>query len=211
LQRPPDQADVQRRLAALTAAHSRLWVVEYGADEADPSGIVSSWLGQHAFLATHRWFGSAQLLLYATAGSAATLTPLQVHFSNGAELAAYALETPTAVPGSTVRLLLLWRDDAPIAERYTVFTHLLDSHNHVMAQHDGEPSGNTRPTTTWQRGDTITDLHGLTLPAQLVPGAYTLEVGLYVPQTMTRAQVLGADGKPVADRVLLDQVMVTAR
>jgi hypothetical protein len=212
LQRPPDPGDVVTRLDALVAGHPRLWVVDYGATEADPTGLVASWLGEHTFLAGHRWFGSVQLLLYAGADPGGGEAPLPVgaRLSNGAALLSATLETPVVAPGSTARLLLTWQDIAPIAARYTVFAHLLGVGDTVVAQHDGEPAGATRPTTTWRVGERIADRHGIAVPADLPPGSYAIEVGMYLPQGGQRAQVLPGPGRAASDHLLLGRVTVRA-
>jgi mannosyltransferase len=208
LLRPPDATAVTTQLAILMQTHHRLWVVDYGASEADPTGIVTTWLSQHAFLSSHRWFGSPQLLLYVAASAPVASTAAGIRFTNGAELQSYAVSPSTAVPGGAVEITLNWRDQAPIADRYTVFTHVLDANDHVVAQHDGEPAGGTRPTTAWQPGETVQDRHGIVLPALLPAGTYTIEVGMYLPQGGTRAEVLDDAGHVVADHVVLGSIAV---
>jgi hypothetical protein len=117
------------------------------------------------------------------------------------------LATTSVSAGGTVALTLYWQDQTPIAQRFTVFTHLLDAHNKVVAQHDGEPAGGTRPTTTWKPGERITDQHGIAIPATLPPGAYTLEVGMYLPASGVRA-LEAPPGQPAVDHLLLGQVTV---
>jgi mannosyltransferase len=209
LLRPPDATAVTTQLAILMQTHHRLWVVDYGASEADPTGIVTTWLSQHAFLSSHRWFGSPQLLLYVAASAPVASTAAGIRFTNGAELQSYAVSPSTAVPGGAVEITLNWRDQASIADRYTVFTHVLDANDHVVAQHDGEPAGGTRPTTAWQPGETVQDRHGIVLPAQLPAGTYTIEVGMYLPQGGTRAGVLDGSGHVVADHVVLGSIVVS--
>ena len=68
--------------------------------------------------------------------------------------------------------------DAP-GERLKVFVHLLDSSGRLVAQHDGEPVAWHSLTDRWHAGERYTDRHGVPLPADLPPGAYTLLVGLY--------------------------------
>ena len=48
------------------------------------------------------------------------------------------------------------------------------------------PANWTRPTTGWLPGEYVTDLHTLTLPAELPDGPLTLRVGLYDPATGAR-------------------------
>ena len=91
---------------------------------------------------------------------------------------------------------------------YAVFAHLLDAQNRIAAQHDGLPAGWTRPTTGWLPGEVIADVHELALDANLPPGVYTLEVGLYNPETKVRLPVLDEAGQIIKDRVLLEPVSV---
>ena len=56
----------------------------------------------------------------------------------------------------------------------------------VQAQSDSQPVFGYYPTSAWQPGEIVADLHCLTIPPGLAPGAYTLRVGLYNPETGTR-------------------------
>jgi hypothetical protein len=97
-------------------------------------------------------------------------------------------------------LTLYWRAEDTPPTAYTVFTHLLDSTGHVIAQDDSPPAGGRYPTTGWLRGEYVTDPHTLVFNArgQAYTGSATLEVGLYDP--VNGARVLVSNG---ADHVLL--------
>ncbi|HEY8743348.1 MAG TPA: hypothetical protein VIU62_09630, partial [Chloroflexota bacterium] len=209
VQRPPDAVEVTTQLAALFRSHPRVWVVEYGAAEADPGGMVSAWLGQHAFLAGHQWFGSPQLLLYVAQTNPVSDVASGAQFSNGAELQSFAVAPRTVAPGGTVEITLNWQDLTVIPQSYTVFTHLLDAQNHVIAQHDGEPSGGTRPTSNWKPGDLVRDMHAIILPSRLKPGSYTIEVGMYLLVGGARAQVVDGHGSSTADHMVLGSIVVS--
>ncbi len=149
---------------------------------------------------------------YATAyrlPAAAPPAPLPDHpagavFGGAARLLGYSLEPASARPGEAVKLTLYWQVLAPLDRDYTVFTHLLDGHNPktngpVWAGHDGQPDGGHYPTTVWQPGEVILDLHPLSVPADAPPGEYRLEVGLYLLETMARLPATDAAGQPLAD------------
>jgi hypothetical protein len=102
-------------------------------------------------------------------------------------LEGYKLPAARFAPGDTVPVWLLWRAlDAP-GERLKVFLHLLAAselaagNGALAAQQDAEPVAWSRPTDGWQAGEQIVDGHGVLLPADLPPGAYTLVVGMYRP------------------------------
>jgi hypothetical protein len=81
---------------------------------------------------------------------------------------------------------LHWQALTPIAQNYTVFAHLLDSTGILQAQQDNAPQQGRYPTSGWDAGETIIDPYTLPLPANLVPGDYTLRVGLYLAETGRR-------------------------
>ena len=74
--------------------------------------------------------------------------PLDVTLGGVARLMGYELEEQTVRFGEPLRLTLYWQavNDAPMAASYTVFAHLLDPQEHVIAQHDGTPAGGAWPS-----------------------------------------------------------------
>jgi hypothetical protein len=102
--------------------------------------------------------------------------------------------------------VLYWQADAPVAESYTVFTHLFGPDGQRVAQQDNLPLGGLAPTDTWTPGRVVRDPYRLSLPADLPAGAYTLAVGLYTPAG--RQSLTLADGT-VADQLALT-IQVTA-
>jgi hypothetical protein len=69
---------------------------------------------------------------------------------------------------------------------YTVFTQLLAADGRLIAQHDGPPAENERPTPTWVGGEIIRDVHTLVFSDAGYSGPATLIVGLYDSATVTR-------------------------
>ncbi len=136
-------------------------------------------------------------------------TPLPEHPSGAVlggavELIGYALDSTWAQPGDTVTLTLYWRVLAAIDQDYTVFTHLLGTHNPatggpVWAGHDSQPDGGHYPTTAWRPGEIVLDVHPLTIPADAPSGRYELEAGLYLLATMARLPAQDAAGAPLPD------------
>jgi hypothetical protein len=114
------------------------------------------------------------------------------------------------MPGDQLRLTLYWKALADMDVPYSVFVHLLAPDSQVAAGHDGEPAGGTRPTTGWVPGEYITDPHDVSIPADLAPGEYVIEVGLYDAGVlaMPRLPILGDDGQMEADRVIFGPVQV---
>jgi 4-amino-4-deoxy-L-arabinose transferase-like glycosyltransferase len=186
-QRPIDPEDTLRRLAAIRAQYDRVWLVSWAMNEADPRGVTATWLAQNGFQATHEWYGGVQLALIGFGPANAAAQSVGATLDNGIVLEDYRLASRSLKPGETLALTLDWRaDQAPIADRWKVFTHLLDSGSQVVAQRDAEPADNLRPTTTWQPGERIEDNYGIVVPADLPAGSYTLEIGMYDGETRAR-------------------------
>jgi hypothetical protein len=91
-----------------------------------------------------------------------------------------------------------------------VFVHLLDNEGLVVAQHDGQPVGGLRPTSSWATGETQQDNHGLLMPESTAPGEYRLVAGMYVPATGERLPVSGPRERIAGDVVLLSTVHIVA-
>lgn len=88
------------------------------------------------------------------------------------------LATPLQT-GATLPVTVGWTPMQPLESSYTGFVHLLDQAGRIVAQDDHLPLHGQRPTTTWVSGEVIEDGYELRLPAELPPGDYWLEIGLY--------------------------------
>ncbi len=114
------------------------------------------------------------------------------------ELVGYNLDRTT----DAITLTLIWRGLKSIDQDYTVFTHVLDSSGKQIGGQDNQPVNGTYPTSQWAAGEYVIDPHEINLAkvaepahAQLstgelvgrqAPQGYTIEVGLYDPETGAR-------------------------
>ena len=93
-------------------------------------------------------------------------------------------------PGDSLTLLTYWRVEKPSSSTPPkIFVHLLGESDAPIAQHDGLGS----PLRGWVAGDLIVQKHTIPLPADIPPGQYHLQVGLYDSATNVRLPVLTAD------------------
>jgi len=107
---------------------------------------------------------------------------------------------------SLLKVTLWWKCLEPLERRYTVFLHLYDADGKLVAQKDSQPASDYLPTVFWRKGDVVRDQRAIELPAGLSPGRYTIAVGLYDPQTMTRLPAIASDGtRWVNDAVVLEE------
>jgi 4-amino-4-deoxy-L-arabinose transferase-like glycosyltransferase len=201
-QRPIDAQDTLARLEAMRSQHERVWLVSWAMGEADPQGVIASWLAQNGFQATHQWYGSVQLALIGLASTGAATETVDAALDNGIVLDGYRIGSRTLKPGDTLDLTLVWRAaQGPTPDHWKVFTHLLDSGSVVVAQRDAEPADNLRPTTSWKVGEQVQDNYGIAIPADLPAGNYTLEIGMY--DGARRSHLDGG-----ADHLILGEVQV---
>jgi len=113
-------------------------------------------------------------------------------------------------PGSTVQLTLYWRAESEMDVPYTVFVHLLDPAGQVLAQDNSEPASGRRATSGWVPGEYVIDAHDITLPAELAPGDYVIEVGMYDAgaRGQPRLAIGGSENHGTTDRVIFGPIKV---
>ncbi len=119
-------------------------------------------------------------------GQEATLQQsLNVQFSQADEaITLTGFEVLNLTP-TELTFTLAWQSDRTLQHNYTVFSQLLDTNRNLVASFDTPPLAGAYPTTTWLPEQTILDPRHLPLDGVL-PGEYTLVVGLYQPETGQR-------------------------
>ena len=91
---------------------------------------------------------------------------------------------------------------------YTIFVHVLDGQGQLRSQADSPPMAGKYPTSVWDAGEVIEDIHTLSLPTDLPAGEYRIAIGLYDPETGERAQVVDDNGKKMGGFVSLSDLVV---
>lgn len=128
---------------------------------------------------------------------AAPTMPRRVDARLGDWVALTGFDAPErAAPGQVLSITLVWQTLRQVDQDYKVFVHLLDADGRPVAQSDTVPAGWTRPTSGWQLGELVTDLHRLTLGPDLAPGEYRLVAGMYDADSGQRLPVAN-DGEVV--------------
>lgn len=146
----------------------------------------------------------------------------QAAFENGMQLVGYTIDvrkdgsnggdprvTPNAAyAGETVTVSLSWMTTRVLSTSYTMFVHLVDSSGVVRAQSDHAGWDGMYPTDRWSVGEIVEDTFTIRLPADLSPGNYRIQVGIYAnPEQPQPVHMTNSS----ADRVTLDQVLVVER
>ncbi len=103
-----------------------------------------------------------------------------IPFEGAISLRGYEILPPE--PGKPLVVFTLWRVEMGLPADLSVFVHLVDGADVIVAQHDGLDAA----ATTLQRGDMILQRHLLPLDDLLPPAEYALFVGLYQRSTGRR-------------------------
>ncbi len=124
-------------------------------------------------------------------------------------------EPITVRAGESVELRIKWRALASVENSYTVFVHLLDSDNGLVASQDYTPLGGAWPTMLWfpkwLPGQSAVDPYRLTIPPDAPPGDYVIEIGLYGLRSVVRVPAFDAEGNLAGDRFVLGGVRVITK
>jgi hypothetical protein len=166
-------------LPAVAAQSQVVWLLLWHPTLGTGTATVGDWLSLHAFPLEPLTTTDSELDPYLTAAAAsARPDPIGVDFADGVHLS--VATWPLAIrPGDLLPVELDWTAPGPLDVNYTVFVHLVDNSGKVWAQQDGWPVNGRAPTTQWQVGLLVQDRHALTVPSNLLPGQYWIEVGLY--------------------------------
>ncbi len=139
--------------------------------------------------------------------------PRIVNVRDKVALMGYDLDGTWARPGGVVVLTLHWQAVEVVNLPYKTFVHLVSdggqgSEPKLWAQSDDYPACGTDSTQRWQVGQTVVDRHVIRLPADVPPGDYLLQVGIYEPQTGLRMDFLDALDNPQGTGFVLASVTV---
>ncbi len=192
--RPPDPTTTRADVDEMIGKTQRLFAIYWSTDQSDPQRIVETRLAERAFKARDEWRGDVRLAVYGSAPNArGAPQTLDARFGDAIVLANYQLDSREVRTGDVLTLTLNWRVEQSPNARGKVFVHLLDANGQVVAQRDGEPVGDLRPTTTWRVGEIVADNYGIFIEPGIPPGAYRVEIGMYRADNGARLPVGGGD------------------
>jgi len=140
-----------------------------------------------------------------------SMRAVNVRLGDQIALLGYVLPTTSVRAGDVVSLTIYWQSLVKPTRDYTVFVHLLNADGHERAHVDAQPHGGMYPTSIWAAGEIIRDDYALQLSADLAPGAYRIEVGMYEYPSLARIGVSDANGQAVGDHWLISDLIQLAR
>jgi hypothetical protein len=134
---------------------------------------------------------------------------LNMQLGEHIRLLGYQLSANDLSAGTPLTVTLFWQSDGRLTEDYHVFVHLLNVEGQMMAQRDGVPGQDKRPTWSWRDMEILRDEYMLDTDG-LSDGTYVLSVGMYDFSTGSRIPAVSpVAGRLPEDRVVLDDIRVT--
>ena len=104
-----------------------------------------------------------------------------------AELLGYGITGLDFWEGRRIVLFTCWHVTDAIDANYTVYLHVMDAEDKLVATWDHTPGGGQYATSLWQPGEFVKDELSVYLHAETVPpGIYHVRIGLYNYLTETR-------------------------
>jgi hypothetical protein len=111
-------------------------------------------------------------------------------------------------PGDALEYTLFWAADAPPAEDYHGFVHLVDAQGNAIAQMDHLPGSIFHPPMTWDIAHIRPDTYTVRVPENTPNGLLWPTVGLYSFDTKQRLSAVDETGQPIGEAFRLPPVKV---
>ncbi len=112
---------------------------------------------------------------------------VQADFGPAIQLYSYELSQPDE---DSLELRLTWLTQEVPDHSYLIFVHVADTRDgRIISQVDRLPVDGLRPTTGWRNGEVLSDQIALSLPEDLSPGDYKINIGFYDPDDGQRLPV----------------------
>ncbi|MBK8049758.1 MAG: hypothetical protein IPK16_23215 [Anaerolineales bacterium] len=179
------------RVAPLLSAEERSQVGLVGLDEL--AADLASRTPRGVFIGVHDDDATAEepLLAYATQGRYVPValpeegvlwTAPIARWDEQIQLGAVDLPSHPLAPGQSFVATLQLQALTPLVTNFNVLVRIVGSDGAEVLRQEGWPWG--RPTTSWEVGEVWPDGHEFTLPAEIAPGPYKIEVTFYDPATL---------------------------
>ncbi|HVA26095.1 MAG TPA: glycosyltransferase family 39 protein [Chloroflexota bacterium] len=219
---PGDEATVAQAMTRNAAGKTRVVFVQWFVSTSDPEQLVPFLLQKYGRLVDDKGFRGYRARTYAIPSGAQfrlspTDRPESANFNNILRLKAAGLgpsaageaqllpqlSQPIAFSGNQLLLALDWQLLKPVAKDYKVTAYLTDDRGHIGGQQDLLLRHDQATTSRWPAGTEATNYYVLhTLPG-LMPGHYTVNLGVYREGEQERLSVLDSAGAPRGGNVAI--------
>ncbi|MBN1681082.1 MAG: hypothetical protein JW966_12415 [Anaerolineae bacterium] len=109
--------------------------------------------------------------------------------------AQFAPSPEQAQPGDRIDITLFWEVLAPPPADYTIFVHLYDAGQQLIAQYDAQPLDGRYPSSTWAEGVKLSTHYQLTIPEN-AQAPFRIVAGMYTWPDLVRLPVTQTDSSP---------------
>lgn len=134
---------------------------------------------------------------------------LDVRFDQRITLLGYSMVLTETKPwGTTLRPVLEWRAEQPIAESYLIVVSVVDEQGHVWVTDAREPHEGITPTSRWRVGKTVSDQYDLRLPPTMPTGDYLLTVAVCVQVRQECLKAYDQQQNPLSTEIEFARVRV---
>lgn len=121
--------------------------------------------------------------------------PTELHLGDSLTLVGYDLEPAQPSEGEELHVILYWRVERELRQDYHTYVHLLDESGQAIAQSDHRPGQEYYPSSLWQPGETLLDVHVLAISASEDVNSVTLVAGAYqYPSLVPLGERLSLEG-----------------
>jgi hypothetical protein len=133
----------------------------------------------------------------------------QAYGNFGDQIAFIGYDGPEPSKSNYVELSLVayWQALEAMDINYQVFVHVLNQDGMLVAQSDKINPGEF-PTKRWPMDKYVRDEHLIKMPENLLPGQYTLSIGIWSAEGGWRLPLLDENGDQVGDNYLLQDTIV---
>ena len=123
-------------------------------------------------------------------------------------LLGFDMGPPMIHPLGVIEMTLFWEAVAPVDGDYLVFAEVIGPSGDTYAQKERVPVEGDRPTSSWQRGETIVDSYRMALRGDGHAGFYRVWIGMLDPDNGMQRLPLYVNGERAPDDALrLDMVI----
>lgn len=210
LRAPLTETEVVAGLNEAAQGHQRLWLVLWQDEVLDPGRYVLLQLDRFGEKVAELWLGELRVFVYHLPQGdippfhlTGTPNPYEADFGGQFQLVGYDA-TPTALrAGEWLKVALFWRAETQLSQDYRGFVHLMDDRQLLFGQQDKVPLGDYYPPSRWPVGPVLRDEYVFQVLPGTPPGAYRLEVGIYVYPSLGRLSRTDTEDPLQPDRAIL--------
>jgi 4-amino-4-deoxy-L-arabinose transferase-like glycosyltransferase len=183
---PLEPAAASAQLADIAVRHERLWFVQAGLAQADPTNFVERWLRLHAWPVFRQAHQNAVLSLYTTQPPASQRPVTTVRFGDLLEIAGGWIDGDDVHAGDALRLSLDLRLLTPASADLKASLRLVgvDGQRTAVDFDLVDRSGADVPTSGWPVGRVVAMQRGIWVPAAFSPQPYDVRLVVYDGTTL---------------------------